>query len=163
MNIQNLKKIAFGLLVVAGITVTGLPSAQAQDGRRGGWERRRDNDRDDDFRGRSNRNGNIDRNRNGVNDRFENRGRWDRNDRRGRWDNDYDNDRFGYNNGERQKGYRDGLDRGQEDARDRRRADPNNSSHYRKGNRVYQDGFRKGYFEGYRQYDNRGVFGNRRW
>jgi hypothetical protein len=44
------------------------------------------------------------------------------------------------------------LRRGQEDARDRRRFDPNNSSHYRKGNRDYREGFRRGYAQGYRQY-----------
>jgi hypothetical protein len=46
------------------------------------------------------------------------------------------------------------LRRGQEDARDRRRFDPNNSSHYRKGDRDYREGFRRGYAQGYRQYVN---------
>ncbi|HEU0174301.1 MAG TPA: hypothetical protein VFV58_08550 [Blastocatellia bacterium] len=63
------------------------------------------------------------------------RGRWDRGDRR-----------------EEQKGYRDGLDRGQKDARTNRRADPNNSEHFRNGNRDYREGFRRGYSDGYRQY-----------
>ncbi|HKQ06009.1 MAG TPA: hypothetical protein VJ464_12810 [Blastocatellia bacterium] len=49
------------------------------------------------------------------------------------------------------KGYRDGLDRGEEDARDRRRYDPNNSEHYRRGNNAYRDGFRRGYADGYRR------------
>jgi hypothetical protein len=53
------------------------------------------------------------------------------------------------------KGYRDGLDRGEEDARDRRRPDPNNSDHYRDGNRAYRDGFRRGYAQGYRRYARR--------
>jgi len=57
----------------------------------------------------------------------------------------------GYNNAEVQKGYRDGLDRGQEDARDRRNPTPNNSSHYRSGNSAYREGFRRGYEVGYRQ------------
>jgi hypothetical protein len=63
------------------------------------------------------------------------RGRYDRYDRR-----------------EEQKGFRDGLDRGQRDAKTNRRADPNNSQHYREGNRDYREGFRSGYFQGYRQY-----------
>ena len=58
----------------------------------------------------------------------------------------------GYNNAEVQKGYRDGLDRGQEDAEDRRNPTPNNSSHYRSGNAAYREGFRRGYEVGYRQY-----------
>ena len=85
----------------------------------------------------------------------------DRYDRRNdRWDDR--NDRWGNRNGnsrEEQKGFRDGLDRGQEDARDRRRADPNNSSHYRNGNRDYREGFREGYAQGYRQYRGRGGWG----
>jgi hypothetical protein len=64
----------------------------------------------------------------------------------------------GYNNGEVQKGFRDGLDRGQEDARDRRSFNPNNSSHYRSGNGAYREGFRRGYDQGYRQ-----STGYRRW
>ena len=57
-----------------------------------------------------------------------------------------------YNSYDEQKGYRDGLDRGQEDLRDRRRADPNNSDHYRSGNAAYREGFRRGYAQGYRSY-----------
>lgn len=52
---------------------------------------------------------------------------------------------------EEQKGYRDGLDRGREDADTHRRANPNNSEHFRNGNRQYKDGFRRGYNEGYRE------------
>ncbi|MBK9316732.1 MAG: hypothetical protein IPM55_21170 [Acidobacteria bacterium] len=102
-----------------------------------------------------NRNGNIDRNRNGVDDRYENNGRYGRND--GYYGNNGNYGVYG-NSAEMQKGYRDGLDRGQEDVRDRRIADPNNSSHYRKGSRDYKAGFRRGYNEGYNQYGN-----NRRW
>mgnify|MGYP000906281668 CR=1 FL=1 len=50
------------------------------------------------------------------------------------------------------KGYRDGLNRGREDAQSGRYPDPNNSSHYRKGNDAYRDGFRDGYRQGFRQY-----------
>lgn len=74
--------------------------------------------------------------------------RWD--DRRdGRWDNRGRNNSW-YREQE-QKGFRDGLRRGQEDAETRRIPDPNNSSHYRKGNEAYRDGFRDGYRQGYRQ------------
>ena len=65
----------------------------------------------------------------------------------------------GYRGGssyDEQRGYRDGLDRGQEDARDRRSPNPNNSSHYRDGNSAYRDGFRRGYAVGYRQYGGYG-------
>ena len=58
----------------------------------------------------------------------------------------------GYNNGEVQRGYYDGLNRGQEDARDRRSPNPNNSSHFRSGNSAYRAGFARGYQVGYRQY-----------
>lgn len=73
-------------------------------------------------------------------------------------------DRYGYGgygsyggyggayNADVNKGYHDGLDRGQEDARSRRSPNPNNSSHYRNGNGAYRDGFRQGYSQGYRQY-----------
>jgi len=68
---------------------------------------------------------------------------------------------YGYNNygygaysgsSEEQRGYRDGLDRGREDAQTHRIANPNNSSHYRSGNAAYRAGFYRGYFLGYRQY-----------
>lgn len=59
--------------------------------------------------------------------------------------------RYAYNRYEEEKGYRDGLDRGQEDARTHRSFDPNNSSHYRNGNNEYREGFRRGYSVGYRQ------------
>jgi hypothetical protein len=74
------------------------------------------------------------------------RGRYD--DRYDRRDGRYDR----YDRREEQKGFRDGLDRGQRDAKTNRRADPNNSQHYREGNRDYREGFRHGYFQGYRQY-----------
>lgn len=57
-----------------------------------------------------------------------------------------------YNSYDEQKGYRDGLDRGQEDLRDHRRPDPNNSDHFRSGNAAYREGFRRGYAQGYRSY-----------
>jgi hypothetical protein len=62
-----------------------------------------------------------------------------------RMDNRYDK------RGEESKGYRDGLDRGREDARTHRSFNPNNSSHFRSGNNFYREGFRRGYEEGYRE------------
>ena len=82
----------------------------------------------------------VDRNRNGVNDRYENNGR---------------SGNYGYNSAEYQKGYRDGLQRGREDAQTNRAMTPNNSSHYRKGSAVYREGFERGFYESYRQYSNR--------
>src|SRR5690349_3008740 len=73
---------------------------------------------------------------------YRDRGRYDRRDDRDRRE-------------EVQRGYRDGLDRGREDARDRRSANPNNSEHFRHGNNAYRDGFRRGYFEGYRENSRR--------
>ncbi len=62
----------------------------------------------------------------------------------------------GYNNGyyaaQRDKGFRDGYDRGREDAEDHRYPNPNNSEHFRNGNPAYRDGFRYGYQRGYREY-----------
>jgi hypothetical protein len=85
------------------------------------------------------------------------RGRWDRND--DRWDrNDRDRD---WNRDDRrndrwareqmEKGFRDGDDRGRKDARTNRRRDPNNSSHYRKGNEFYRRGFERGFFRAFDQ------------
>jgi hypothetical protein len=68
-----------------------------------------------------------------------------------------------------QQGYRDGLDKGREDANDRDRFDPNRHSWYRSANRGYDDdygtraeyqqryreGFQSGYSEGYRVYTRR--------
>ena len=50
-------------------------------------------------------------------------------------------------------GYRDGYDRGVEDARKGRAYDPNNSSHFRDSiSAAYRDGFSRGYDYGYRRY-----------
>jgi hypothetical protein len=110
--------------------------------------------------------GNIDRNRNGIDDRYEVNGQVDRNqngipdnqERYGRYGRDqrYNGNR-GYNNGDFQRGYRDGLSRGRDDARTNRAMTPNNSDHYRSGNPSYRAGFERGFYEAYRA--NRG----RRW
>lgn len=173
---KNFKKYAFGLAVAAGLTVTGISTAQAQD-----WQRRGDNRQGQVQRqrgqasGQVDSNGNIDRNRNGIDDRYETRdGRVDINQNgvadqdennrgygnQGRYDNrgygngnyrGYSNASYGYNNGELQQGYRDGLNRGQEDARSHRAASPYNSEHFRNGDAAYREGFSRGYNEGYRQ------------
>jgi hypothetical protein len=65
---------------------------------------------------------------------------------------DYPTDNRYDRRGDESKGYRDGLDRGREDARSHRSFNPNNSSHFRSGNNFYREGFRKGYEEGYREY-----------
>jgi hypothetical protein len=115
------------------------------------------------------RDGRVDQNRNGVADQDENYRRYD--DRpygNGRYGNDgyyrnngnYRNNgygSYGYNS-EQERGYRDGLNRGRQDAQTRRAADPNNSSHYRNGSQAYREGFRRGFFESYRQYQS-----YRRW
>lgn len=154
----------------------------AQDSRQEREQQRREEQlRRQGWDGRVDRNGNVDLNRNGVDDRFENnrdgyRHRSDRNrngvddryeygrQRSGRYDNGggyYDNDRYygnggGYRNSEEeQKGYRDGLDRGRKDAQTNRAMDPNNSSHYRNGNPAYRAGFERGFFQAFRQYSGR--------
>lgn len=73
-----------------------------------------------------------------------------------------DNDRYGRDSKaykEEDKGYRDGLRRGKEDAESNRLPDPNNSSHYRKGSDPYRAGFRRGYAVNYPQY----AVHRRRW
>lgn len=106
-----------------------------------------------------------DRNRNGRADRYENR---------------YPDSRYPNGGGSRsgvgtvpyQNGYRDGLEKGREDARDRDSYDPVRHSRYRSADRgyssrygpkdqyklVYRDGFEDGYREGFGQY--RGGRGN---
>lgn len=162
-------------------TVAAFGNANAQDWR---WERQRraEQQRRNGAYGPVDQNGNIDRNQNGIDDRYEAYGQVDRNqngvpdneegyqenygygrnrgyygNNRGNYGNDgYSENRgYGNNNYEFQQGYRDGLDRGQEDVEDGRRANPNNSQHYRQGTAAYRQGFAQGYREGYRQYSNR--------
>jgi hypothetical protein len=182
MNMDRLKKgIVSMALVGSFILGAGMVNdANAQDRR---WERQR---RIEQQRrgGVVESTGNIDRNKNGVDDRYETRdgrvdinqngiadqdegydGRYGRdrgyygNDRYGRdrgyYGNDGYYDRYGRNNAEFQKGYRDGLDRGRSDALTNRAMDPNNSSHYRRGNASYRAGFERGFYEAYQQYRNR--------
>jgi hypothetical protein len=62
----------------------------------------------------------------------------------------------GYGNGSfsywQQRGYRDGLNRGREDAHSGRYPTPNNSQHFRDGNAAYRQGFARGYQIGFQQY-----------
>ena len=53
------------------------------------------------------------------------------------------------------RGYRDGLNRGIEDARSGRYGDPNNSEHFRDGGPAYRAGFARGYNVGYGEYGRR--------
>ncbi|MBX7219080.1 MAG: hypothetical protein K1Y36_03970 [Blastocatellia bacterium] len=115
--------LALGLVLTSGILL-GSP-AQAQDWRRDNW--RRDRYRNNRYPSQQN-NRNCEPN---------NRG--------------YGN--YGYSNQrEYEHGYRDGLNRGREDAQTHRTPTPNNSSHFRDGNPSYRDGFSRGYYEAYRSY-----------
>lgn len=200
---QKFKKYSFalalglGLLVGPGLADFSEVQAQnprpRQDRRNDRWERDRRQDQrrvygqNDGYSGQVDRNGNIDRNRNGVDDRYENNrnseldynGNIDRDrngvddryenyggyDNYGRYEN-YDYGNYGGygDNAEAQKGFRDGLNRGREDARDRDQFNPNNSSHYRRGNAAYRDGFLRGYRQGYSEYNNnRAPYSPRGW
>ena len=140
MNTQKIKQYVLGIALVAGFVVApGLSSLSAVQAQGRGDRRDDRGDRRDDRWDRRD-------------DRWDRRDdRWDRRD--DRWDRR--DDRWEERSEDYQKGLRDGLRRGQEDLRDRRIADPNNSSHYRKGNTAYREGFRRGYVQGYRT--------NRRW
>jgi hypothetical protein len=163
---NNLKKAIVSLMLVSGVVlgVGAFSTANAQ-----GWRRDRNRDgipdRYETRRGRPdfNRNGipdqyernrryGIDRNRNGVDDRYE-YNRYGYGNRNYGYGGYYGNG--GYNSSEFQKGYRDGLDRGREDAQTHRAMNPNNSSHYRSGNQTYRAGFERGFYEAYRQYSGR--------
>lgn len=93
------------------------------------------------------------------NDRYGNR-----NDRYGNRYPDAGSNRYGYNSAAYDNGYRDGLEKGREDARDRDSYDPVRHGWYRDGKRgynsrygtkdqyklVYRDGFEAGYNQAYR-------------
>jgi hypothetical protein len=181
-NMKNLKRGIVSLALVSAfvLSIGAFSTANAQ-----GWRRDRDRDgipdRYETRRGRPdfNRNGvpdqwernrgnyGTDRNRNGVDDRYENNRYGNRSYGYGRNDGYYDNYGYGrnggnygygnngYNNEDYQKGYRDGLHRGRSDAQTNRIMDPNNSSHYRKGNPAYRQGFEQGFYQSYRQYSGR--------
>lgn len=58
----------------------------------------------------------------------------------------------GYSSGEEQRGFRNGLKEGADDARDRDSFNPNRHSSFRDGNGAYREGFHRGYVQGYRQF-----------
>jgi hypothetical protein len=145
---NRIQKIV-GSLALGAVFATSLATTSfAQDGRwNDRWERRDDrwdrrNDRRDDR---------WDRRNERREDRWERRN--DRWDDRG-WNNSYAREQM-------EKGYRDGLDRGRKDAQTNRARTPENSSHYRKGNQYYRQGFERGFYQAYNQYSryDRG----RRW
>jgi len=109
-------------------------------------------------------NGNYDRSGNypnGTNDRY---GYPNGQYPNGQYPNSGSNRGYGYNSVPYDNGYRDGLEKGREDARDRDSFDPVRHSWYRNGNRgydsrygsreqyklAYRDGFEAGYEQAYR-------------
>lgn len=105
------------------------------------------------------RDGRVDINRNGVADQDENYGHYNNrrygNDRYGNYDGNRNNRYGNYgSNSEEQRGYQDGLRRGREAAQTRRIVDPNNSEHFRRGSAAYREGFRRGFYENFRQYSS---------
>jgi hypothetical protein len=92
-----------------------------------------------------------------------------------RYGNTYPNRNGGYGSVPFDNGYRDGLEKGREDARDRDSYDPVRHSWYRNGDRgynnrygtretykfTYRDGFEAGYEEGYRALRGYGTSTNR--
>jgi hypothetical protein len=113
----------------------------------------------------------------GSNNRRNNRGndRYGTNDRYGYPNTTGSNRGYGYNNVAYDNGYRDGLEKGREDANDRDSYDPVRHSWYRSGNRgydnrygsrdqyklVYRDGFEAGYEQGYRNSSRGGNYPSR--
>jgi hypothetical protein len=173
MKLKSWKNLALSLGFASTFTLcAGLSNSanvSAQDWRnncsnisRQEWERREEILRNRGWNGRVDNNGNVDLNRNGIDDRCEDdlflSDRYDYDRYGNRTYRAYPNNRGYYGNSrysnEEQLGYRDGLERGREDAFNNRRADPNNSSHYRNGSTAYREGFRRGFFQAYRQYSD---------
>ena len=173
MNIKHLTTKISGFVLPAffllGLVAVAGTSAQAQD--RGNRGRDRQERRD------SNRN--WDRNRDGNRDRRDwNRDRSARNRDRGDWNRDrrvyttprnygyYGNGSgYGYGNGygygaaAQSQGYQEGFYTGQSDASRGQSYDPQRSHYFRnqRGNGAYENGFLRGYAEGWRS------VGGRRW
>ena len=131
MNYTKLQKYAYSLVVALMlVAVAGLTSnAQAQFQDRD-WNR---DHRDDRQRRDNYPNGGYDNN-----DRYGNNGRNGRNSE--------------YYYKEEQKGARDGMRHGREDAEKHRIPDPNNTKQYRNGSDPYRTGFRQAYVQSYRQF-----------
>ena len=152
INYQGLKKYTLALALSIGFVVapglSSLSAVQAQDWRYGQdrrddrLERERERQRREEWQRQQRQDNGRDWGWNQGRDRnrsYGNNGSYGTNNGR-------------YNNGEVQKGYRDGLDRGQKDAKTNRTPTPSNSQHYREGNAAYREGFARGYAEGYRQF-----------
>ncbi len=85
---------------------------------------------------------------------------WDRDDdwnRRNRnsgwWGNSRNNyPTRGYAQAELQRGFRNGLKEGRDDAQDRDSFNPSRHSSFRDGNSAYRQGFANGYRQGFREY-----------
>ena len=159
MKQATLKRAFLSLMAVATLTLAlgSITQSYAQWGN----NRNRDNDRYEERNRRSRNQQDCDvygnpRNGNNRGGYDNNRGGYGNN--RGGYDGygNNNNRSGGYYNPEEEKGYRDGLRRGQEDLQSRRIADPSNSSHYRDGSSSYREGFRRGYQDGYpRNYNSR--------
>jgi hypothetical protein len=149
MNMQRLKKAITGAALVLSLILGGgifVNTAEAQSRDRG-WQR----DRDGNYRrgpwripGRNNRNRDRDR---------DDDWRWERNRNSGWWGSrNYPSRGYGYNQSELQRGYRNGLKEGRDDADDRDSFNPSRHSSFRDGNPAYRDGFYRGYRQGYSEY-----------
>jgi hypothetical protein len=157
------------LLMVAGFSLAAGSTAQAQ------YRHDRDDDRnrherDRDWRRNSNSNV-YDRNRNGVDDRYERGSIYDRNrdgvdDRYERNGGYYGNrggygNYGGYNQAALNQGYQDGLSTGASDARRGQSYNPQRSHYYREApSQAFRQGFLQGYERGYREYAG---YGNGRY
>ena len=137
MNYTNFQKYAYSLVValmlvaVAGMTSNAQAQFQDRD-----WNRERGDDRQ---RRDNYPNGGYDNN-----DRYGNNNGYGNNGRNGR------NSEYYYK--EEQKGSRDGMRHGKEDAEKHRIPDPNNTKQYRNGSDPYRVGFRQAYAQSYRQF-----------
>lgn len=173
-SIKGIGGALITLLMVAGFTLAAGSTAQAQ------YRRDHDNDRyrrERDRDWRRNRNTNIyDRNRNGVDDRYERGSVYDRN-RNGVDDRYERNGGYGtyggygnrggygtyggYNQAAYNQGYQDGVNTGSSDARRGQSYSPQRSHYYKNASsQAFLDGFVRGYDEGYRQYGyNNGRYG----
>ena len=144
------------MMVVGSLTPSFAQWPWEQRGRDNSRSNDRNNDRYEDRsrRSRDQQDCDVYGNPRNGNNRGNNQGGYG-NNRGGVYDDDYygrnsrNNRNGGFYNEEQEKGYRDGLRRGQEDRDTNRIPDPNNSSHFRKGNADYRLGFQRGYDDSY--------------
>src|SRR6185503_12267955 len=164
MNRQLLKKAVTGLAMALSLSfcigIISTSTVQAQS-RNYGWQRDRDDRRYDDRNSEWYRRQQIERAREIARQRAIERARqreWERNRNtygNRRYDPYYNSGSYGgyggYNSGEEQRGYRNGLKEGLDDAHDRDSFNPSRHSSFRDGNPAYRRGFARGYEQGYRQ------------